>query len=74
MLFYDEKLDKNVVYVNIHGVAELVSEHLVDELLIGGTSILQPKGKDFVTKDASFSNEGSLLLVIWVHEDLVIAR
>ena len=52
----------------------MVDEHLVDEPLVGSTSVLEPEGFDFVTKNAPLDDEGNLLLVFWVHEYLVIDR
>ena len=51
----------------------MVGEHLVDEPLVHGTSILKPEGHDFVAKDAPLRDKGGLLLVFWVHKYLVIA-
>ena len=51
----------------------MISEHFFDELLVHGTSVLEPKRHNFVAKDTSLRDEGGLLLVIWVHECLVIA-
>ena len=35
-----EKFDEHVIDVDLHGVAELVSKHLVDKSLVGCTNIL----------------------------------
>ena len=68
-----ERLDKHVVYVDFHGVSKVVCKYLVDQPLVGRTCILQVERHDLVAKDAPFSNECSLLLVVWVHEDLIVA-
>lgn len=67
-----EWFDEHVIYVDYHGAAKLVGEHLVDKSLVSCTNILQPKGQDFIAKDAPISGEYSLLLVIRVQEDLIV--
>ncbi len=61
-----EGLDEHVVDVDLHCVTEVVCEHLVDQPLVGCTSVLQAEGHDLVTEDPSFGDEGSLLLVVRV--------
>lgn len=51
----------------------MVDEHLVNEMLVSGSGVLEPKGHEFITKDTHLSDEGCLLLVVWVHEYLVVA-
>ena len=38
----------------------MISEHLVDEPLLRGTSVLELEGHDFIEKDASLHDEGGL--------------
>ena len=68
-----ERLDEHVVDVYFHGLAEMVSEHLVNEPLVHGTSVLEPEGHDFVAEDALLHDKGGLFLIFWVHKYLVIA-
>ena len=65
-------LDKHVIN-DFHCATELVGQHRVDKSLIGCTSIFQPKGHDFVAEDAPLGDELSFFLIIWAHEDLVVA-
>lgn len=68
-----ERLGEHVVYVDYHGLAKLVTKHLIDKSMIGCTSIFYSKGYEFIAENASLSDECSLLLVVWMHKDLVVA-
>ena len=35
-----ERLNEHVVYVDLHGVAELVGKHFIEKSLVGCTSVL----------------------------------
>ena len=72
-LLCKERLDEHVINVHFHGLAEIVGEHLVNEPLVRGTSVLEPEGHDFVAKDAPLHDKGGLLLIFQVHKYLVIA-
>ena len=63
VLLYRERLDEHVVDVHFHGLAEMVGEHLVNEPLVRGTSVLEPEGHDFVAEDAPLRDKGGILLV-----------
>ena len=61
-----ERLDEYVIYVDLDSVTKVVCEHLVNQPLLGRTSVLQPKMHYFVTEDSPLGDEGSLFLVVWV--------
>ena len=65
--------DEHIVNVYLLVLSDLPTEHHVDQLLISGFCILQPKGHYFVTVKPLISDESSLLLVFFGHLDLVIA-
>ena len=67
MLLDDERLDQHVIYVDFHGFAQHVDEYLVDKSLVSCTGILYSKSHDLVTEYAPLSDEGGILLIIWVH-------
>ena len=69
----EEGLDEHVVYVDLHCVAQVVCEHLVDKSLVGCAGVLQTEGHDLVAEDPPFGDEGCLLLVVWVHKNLIVA-
>lgn len=50
-----ERLDEHVIYVDFHGVVDLVGEHLVTKSLVGCIRVLQSKGHNFIVEDASLS-------------------
>jgi len=50
------------------------SEDFVDHLLESGSGILQAKGHNLVAVDGLVGGEGCLVLVLWMHLDLVTSR
>ena len=68
-----ERLDEHIVYVKFHSVSKVVFKHLVNQPLVGCACILQTERHDLVTKDIPLSDEYGLLLIVWVHKDLIIA-
>lgn len=69
-------LDKHVIHINLHISFDLVLEDFVDQTLIGGPSILQPKRYHFVAIKPSFSNQDYIFLVfsaiqIWLYPEKV---
>ena len=73
VLLCGKRLDEHVVDVHFYGLTKMVGEHLVNESLVRGTSILEPQGVDFVAEDAPLRDKGSLLLIFRVHKYLVKA-
>lgn len=42
-------LHQDVIFIDFHGLADLISEHLSDQPLICDSTIFQSKGHNFVT-------------------------
>ena len=72
VLLCGERLDEHVVDVHFHGLAEIFGEHLVNEPLVRGTSVLEPEGHDFVAKDAPLRE--TLVKLQEVYETLAHVR
>lgn len=56
-------LYQDVIYIDFHGFADFISEHLGYQPLICGSSIFQSKGHDPIAVQAQCGDEGSILLV-----------
>ena len=67
-------LDKHVIDVDFHISAYLVVKDGIDQPLVSGPGILQPKWQHTIMVGASVGDEGGVLLVRWVHQDLVVSR
>ena len=46
MLGHLAALDEHVIHINFYVMADLILKYLVDELLVGCSSILQPEAYD----------------------------
>ena len=66
--------DKHVIHIDLHIVANLVFECLVDEPLIGCPGILQPEGHDPIAIQPPISDKCYLFLIVRCHCDLVISE
>ena len=65
---------QHFVDVDLDIPPDLVCEHLVHEPLIRRACVLKAEWHHFVAEEALASNEQSLLLVRFVHLDLIITR
>ena len=64
---------QHVIYVHLHSCAYLLLEHPVHQPLIGSSCILEPERHHTITIGSLRCDERGLLLVVWVHTDLVVA-
>jgi disulfide bond formation protein DsbB len=64
---------QHVINVYFYISPDLVVEHLVHQPLVSCPYVLQSEWHDFITKKPFAGDEGSLLLIIFVHHDLVVA-
>ncbi|KAJ0614249.1 hypothetical protein HanIR_Chr02g0060281 [Helianthus annuus] len=62
-----------VVNVCLHVFANLAFEGFVDEPLIGSSCIFEAKRHLLITKDPFVRVKGCFFLILFLHEDLVIA-
>ena len=69
LLFYD-----HIIHVHFHIPPELVLEEFVDHLLVSSPNVLQAEGHYFITIHPAGGDEGSVLLILSRHPDLVITR
>ena len=65
---------QHVVYVHLHIPSNLVREHAVHLSLVGGSCVLQSKGHNFVLVQPLVDNKRGLLLIVFVHKNLVVSR
>jgi len=68
-----DALHQHVIDVYLHGISNLIFDHTIDHPLEGGSRILQFEGHDLVAEDYPTSYESSLVLIKWVHLNLVVA-
>ena len=66
--------DDHVVDIHLYVSPNLVLEHFVDHPLICGFDIFQVVGHDLVVVYPSVGDEGSVLLVLGGHSDLVVTQ
>jgi len=67
-----EALHKHVVDVYLYGVSSLLFEDLVEHSLESCSSILQSERHHLVALDSSVGDECRLVLVWWIHFDLIV--
>ena len=65
---------KHVIYVYLHSCAYLLLEHPVHQPLVGGSFFLESERHHTITIGSLCCDERGLLLVVWVHTDLVVAE
>ena len=65
---------QHVVNVYLDISSNLMCEHLVYEPLVRCTHIFEAEWHHFIAEDALASDERHLLLIHFIHFDLVIAR
>ena len=69
LLFYD-----HIIHVHFHIPPELVLEEFVDHPLVSCPRVFQANGHHLVTIRLTVGDQGSVLLIMSCHPDLVIAR
>lgn len=74
ILLNSERFYQCIVDENLYSSFDLIIEHLNDKGLICSPYIVQSKWHNFVLKNSTFSYEINILLVIWMHKNLIIAR
>ena len=65
---------QHVVDVDLNIPPDLVRKHFVHEPLICRTCVLEVERHYFVAEEALAGNKRSLLLVCFIHPDLIITR
>ncbi len=63
-----------IVQEQFHEHLEVFMRCHTQYLLVGGWSILQPKGHDYLNKCSQISNEGSIVLVFQGDHDIMITE
>ena len=66
-------LHKHVVDINLYILSYLWTKHMIYQPLISCPCVLQTEGHHFVAKQSLAGDEGSLLLISFIHLDLVIS-
>ena len=64
---------KHVVDINLYIPSYLWMKHMIYQPLISCPCVLQTEGHHFVAKQALAGDEGSLLLISFIHLDLVVS-
>ena len=67
-------LHQHVIYVYFHGRSYLLLEHPVYQPLISSSCVLEPKRHHTVAIGSLPCDERGLFLIIWDHDDLVVAE
>ena len=62
-----------IVHIGFHIPSELVCKNFIYQSLVGGSSIFQTKGYNFVTIDGSVGNKSRFLFIFLGHSDLIIS-
>ena len=65
---------KHVVDIYLHYVSNQLLEDFIDHPLKSGSGVLQAKGHDFETVDDAANGEGCLVVIFWMHLDLLVSR
>lgn len=66
--------DKHIINVYLYVDPDLICEHPVNQPLVSGSSVLQPKRHHIVTIQALVSYKARVLLVGRMHRDLIVPR
>lgn len=69
-----KRLDEHVINICFNIPAKLVFENMVDQVLICGPGIFEMERHDPITAHQVVHIEGSLVLVIRIHLDLVVPQ
>ena len=69
-----EALYKHVIDMHLHGTSDLLLEDLVDHSLESCSGVLQFKGHHLAAVDPSIKDECHLVLIEWMHINLVVSR
>ena len=72
MIFLPSAFHQYVVNIDLNISLNLLCEHLVHEPLIRHARIFKAKWRYFIEEEALASDEQSLLLICFVHFDLVV--
>lgn len=67
-------LDQHIVDVNFYCLFNLLGEHRVDEALICGSSILEPKWHYLVKIKTSVGGKRGMFLIQPVHGNLAVSK
>ena len=66
-------LPEELDYLLSHDVASYqLLDDFIDHSLEGGSGVLQSEWHHFVAVDGAASGEGSLVLIWWIHLDLIV--
>jgi len=65
---------KHVINVHLQCACDSLLENFIDHPLESGSGIFQAKGHDFVAVDDTASGKGCLVLICWMHLNLVVFR
>ena len=66
-----ETLHKHVD-IHLHFVPDQLLENFINHSLESGSFVLQAEGHDFVAVDGAAGGEGRLVLVFWMHPNLIV--
>ena len=58
-------LDEHVIHVYLQVSSDLLTEHFIDQLLVGCSCIFQSEGHYLVVVETLAGDEGSLFLVLF---------
>ena len=67
-------LNQHVVYIHLHVSFDLVVEHAINQSLICSTGIFKSEGHNVVIVEALTGNKRYLLLILFIHHDLVVTK
>lgn len=65
---------QHIIYIDFHGLINLMLKHLVHQSLVRGPNIFQPKAHDLIAIEASVADESGAFLIRLVHQDLVVFK
>ena len=74
VVFYYFGLDKHVVHIDLHCFPYQVFKHPIRKSLIDHSSILETEWHCLVAVKTSIGDEGGVLLIKFVHRDLIVSR
>ena len=72
MLHLSHTFHQHIIHIYFYVSPNLWTKHMVNQLLVDSPCILQPKWHYFVTKETLAHYIGCLLLVCFVHLNLIV--